>query len=45
MGKLEELTVHTQELIRTREMAYDKLLETSLTAHASKVQPAASSRR
>lgn len=35
VGKLEELTNHTQELVRAREVVYDKLVSTSLSAYSS----------
>lgn len=45
LGKLEELTTHTTELVRAREVIYDQLVATSLSAYASSDEAAASSAR
>lgn len=45
LGKLEELTTHTTELVRAREVVYDQLVGASLSAYAASEQAAASSAR
>lgn len=35
LSKLEELTNHTEELVRAREVVYDKLVAKSLAAHTN----------
>ncbi|CAM9165558.1 unnamed protein product [Ectocarpus sp. 6 AP-2014] len=45
LGKLEELTAHTTELVRAREVVYDQLVGASLSAYAASDQAAASAAR
>lgn len=45
LGKLEELTTHTTELVRAREVVYDQLVGASLSTYAASEQAAASSAR
>eukprot|EP00752_Nemacystus_decipiens_P007263 g6501.t1 len=45
LGKLEELTTHTTELVRAREVVYDQLVGASLSAYAASEEAAASSAR
>eukprot|EP00903_Cladosiphon_okamuranus_P008939 g8555.t1 len=45
LGKLEELTTHTTELVRAREVVYDQLVGASLSTYAASEQAAASAAR
>ena len=45
LGKLEELTSHTTELVRAREVVYEQLVASSLSAYAASEEAAASSAR
>ncbi|CAM9104178.1 unnamed protein product [Scytosiphon promiscuus] len=45
LGKLEELTAHTTELVRAREVVYDELVRTSLSTYAVSEQAADASAR
>lgn len=45
LGKMEELTTHTTELVRAREVVYDQLVGASLSAYAASEEAAASSAR
>lgn len=44
LAKLEELTNHTQELVRAREVVYDTLVSTSLSEYAAGSNAESSSR-